>query len=160
MKKIIVGSVLSLALITTAQASENQALGGIKQTVQVCLNVEGSANDGFSAGFVSSDFFDHTRHTATLRNGRNCVSHQYNHGPKNIKVSAVVARDDRGSFIKFEPDASCAFMKKVHDGHFESGYIRVVKPAETFDIKLTQLAPQDGYRYVYGMSCSLSSELS
>lgn len=158
MKKIILGSAITLACISSVYAAPEKTLGGIKQNIQVCLTVEGStAADGFQAGFVSHDFFDHKRFTQTIRNGQQCVNHIYKHGPKNIKlvVKNPYSNSTNPRFIKIIPDATCSFMKNAgRSGEFESNYIRLSGSAETLGVKLVQMAPQDDFRYVYGMSCS------
>lgn len=151
MKKIAL--ILLSLLAANAYAQENE-LVGMKQHVQVCLGVNGDASaEGFKAGFVSSDILNRTRWTKYVVNGTECVDLTYNHGPKKIKVK-LEDRNNKG-FIKVVPDGSCNYMQPQSSSKFESDYMATSKDDATqiWNLVLLQAPPEDGYRYVYNMSC-------
>lgn len=108
---------IALSLSTTAVAS-------FKQRVIICLTVMGNVTGyDFHAQFSSSDFFDSYKVTGYVENGQRCVMHNYNHGPKNVKLGVRLNQiRRRGGDISISLDRSCYFMRHQARSWITSDY--------------------------------------
>lgn len=124
------------------------------QNVQVCVNVnKNDARQIFQASFVSSDVFDRTKRTSFIASEKSCVSHTYNHGPKNIKLGLTTDEYNIHDVLIMRIDDSCSYMYAKDFASRASDYQATSQPNETWTFNITQAPPMSGYKYVYNMTC-------
>lgn len=160
MKKLISVTCAAFAVFAGNSLAADLIDTGIKQTVRVCINVEGEEKaDGFYAGFTSDDTFDSSlmHSTSTVKNGSACEQHVYSKGPKNIKVFVYGKLRLINTYVRVNADKSCAFLTQSDDKNFDSAYMPTSKPNEVWTFSLKQGEPQNGFRYNYSMSCTHTS---
>ncbi|MBA3661893.1 MAG: hypothetical protein H0W64_09205 [Gammaproteobacteria bacterium] len=147
---------IALFLITSVVLTASYA--NYPQHVQVCLEVnDNTPSYGFEAGFYSSDLFDFGNYTKYIKNGRICVKHTYNHGPKNLRFSISsddhVERHGHRSRILVRPDHSCGFLIARNSSFLLSNYQRTDKSNEGWNFKIKQTTSVNGYAYTYALHC-------
>lgn len=143
-----------LALLVASAFVATTSYANWNQHVALCLDVKGNTSPYvFSSSFVSSDFFDRDN-SVKVKNGQKCAGHTYNHGPKNIKLDVQVAESAAVNDVKLIPDSTCDMLYSTASGWYKSDYIRSDKHSEGWYINLNQTTPQNGYKYVFNMTCS------
>lgn len=145
--KIIFLNILALILCSTSYAS-------YKQKITMCLDANNDTDFTFSGHFGSTDHFDNGHSTKAQPQGRNCTSHTYSAGPKNISFKLEV--NDKSTLLT--AGASCGFMyNKSNAAQLLSDPQRLIGKNENWVFSLIPDSPMGEYKHVYILDCLHSS---
>lgn len=136
----------------------NAVYAGFAQEATFCLEIKDNTSPYvFYGSFVSSDFFDDKHFVGKMRNGKNCVTHLYHHGPKKYKLALYfVGTADGWAHVSITPDSSCGYLRNVSK-ILESTFQKTGKAKETWEFVLHQTkANHDSF--TYQLSCMHKGE--
>lgn len=136
---------LSLAILSLCLASNVYAY---PQTINVCLHVVNDTYQRFYAWFYSSDHFDKKRYTSDIMLGNACISHTYQHGPKNIKMAVIAGW---GNNPELRLDQSCIDMHLTSPRSAFSDYLGTASANITWHYTITRVEP---YINVFNIHCA------
>lgn len=138
---------LSLAILSLCMASHVYAR---PQTINVCLHVHKDIVYGkFYASFISSDVYDKERHTSMIYQGNSCISHTYQHGPKNIKMAVIAGRDEINPELRLDQSCKDLYLTSPRSAHTD--YLGTASSNITWHYTITKVEP---YVNVFNLRCS------
>lgn len=125
------------------------------QYITLCLKVTNNkSNTTFIGGFYSTDFFDRGHYTDALANTKQCISHLYNQGFKNIVLTleAVHAKKQTDHLIKI--NKSCFYIAPIDIYYYESRIVRTQHVKETWQLNLTEdVQGINNYFHIFDLTC-------
>lgn len=134
-----------LSLLATA------GFASYKQTIEVCGDVNSFRSPyQFRAHFESSDVLDWGFDTENISNGKLCVSHVYSYGPKKIKIALETIGHSPYPIRIINEDCK---LTQVSGSRWESKQVQTSAYDLSWTIHIIQTMPQNGFPYVYRISC-------
>ncbi len=136
-----------LIFLLVALSLSTNVFASFKQRIFICLTVQGNVTGyDFNAQFSSSDFFDSYKVTQYTENGQSCVMHDYNHGPKNVKLGVRLHQVGRtGTDITISLDRSCYYLRHQGRSWITSDYQGTQSPNEHWSFTLTPYATTNNF---------------
>lgn len=145
-KKILTFTTLALIFINS------HSFASFKQKITMCIDASADKDFIFSGHFGSTDRFDKGHDAKALPYGRNCTSHTYSAGPKNIAFKLKV--DDKTTLLT--PSATCGFLYNPSVDFaalLKSDPIRLTGKEENWVFTLIPNPPIGSFKHVYLLDC-------